>query len=70
MASGYEINAKPVPPVFITSWTSTFSLSAKCPKIPNIVVPDSSDVNVSNKFAMRESLKWSNLDYHRTKELN
>lgn len=56
IASGYDMNARPVPPPPMTSATSTFNSCAKFPSIPNIVAPASSDVNVSNVVTTKASL--------------
>ena len=57
MASGYEINAKPVPPDLTTSGTSTFILWARLPKMPKMIRPERHEVKVSRVVTTMASLK-------------
>lgn len=47
IASGYEMNAKPAPPLTTCPTSAVPVTWAKWPKIPNIVKPANIDVNVS-----------------------
>lgn len=57
IASGYEINAKPVPLLTTFDISSICILCAKLPKIPKIVIPAIKLVNVSNDVTIITSLK-------------
>lgn len=65
MASGYDMNAKPLPPELITWSTSTPNSCAKFPKIPKIVVPASREVNVSRVVTTKASLRNGNKSLHK-----
>lgn len=56
IASGYDINANPVPLLITPRISSTPRLCAKLPRIPKIVIPDIKLVNVSNDVTMSASL--------------
>lgn len=63
MASGYEMNAIPGPPLITELMSSVPNSCAKWPNIPKIVTPASKDVNVSSVVtivASRYTL-WLNL---------
>lgn len=58
MASGYEMNASPVPERTTFEMSSIFMLYAKLPKIPKIVIPAIKLVNVSNVVTINTSLNF------------
>lgn len=60
MASGYETNASPVPPLTTAVISSIPVSCAKLPRIPKIMMPDSMDVTVSRLVTIRASL-WINM---------
>lgn len=68
IASGYDINASPVPPELITSPTSTFNSYAKFPRIPNMVAPANSEVNVSNVVTTNASLQKIKINFIKLKK--
>lgn len=61
IASGYEMNAKPVPPPAASTWLGGTPITkARLPRIPNMVTPDSNDVKVSNVVTTSASLNTIN----------
>lgn len=52
IASGYEINARPVPPFTTDPMSSVPSSCAKCPRMPKIVNPANREVNVSREVTI------------------
>lgn len=58
IASGYEMNANPVPLRTTLEISSKFRLCARLPRMPKIVMPAIRLVNVSSVVTINTSLLW------------
>lgn len=57
IASGYEMNARPVPLLMTERMSSTPRLCARFPRMPKIVMPEIKLVHVSNDVTISASLE-------------